>query len=205
MSRQVVKFVGIFSFLLCCISGLAQQEFKIQKGDKLNITVMEHPEFEVIDVMVLPDGSVQFPAIGFIKAAGLTPSELSKNIQVALKTYVVDPIVTVYIRTIQNQQVNVLGYLNRPGQYQIFQPVSVLTGLSRAGGIKNARRVKYLKVIRANGETDQVKMKSFLRDPNLLGDLNAGDTLFVQEKNEFNWARLTFFTSILGSVIAITQ
>lgn len=196
-----------FLLILCFYSNLSAQteNYKIQRGDIVDIMVMEHPEFSVTNIIVLPDGKIQFPAVGFIQAAGKSPTILSDTLQSSLKKYVVDPIVTVYVRQIKNQHVNILGELNRPGQYQIFEPTDIMSAISLAGGFRNTQKVKFINIIRKNGKREKVKMKEFMETPEKYTFLEPGDTIYVESKNDFNWSRLSFFTTLVYTIAIIVK
>ena len=116
--------------------------YVIRKGDVLDIAVMEHPEFSIAGIIVLPDGTIQYPGFGSIVAAEMTTKNLRDTLETSLEKYVVNPLVTVFIRQIRNQNINVFGYVNNPGQYQLFEGMDLVSALSLAGGIKNVKKVK---------------------------------------------------------------
>ena len=205
---RLFLYLCFFIIAFCGVTkkGFSQEEnFKIQRGDLLSITVMEHPEFAISNVVVLPDGYLQFPAIGRVKAVDMSLAELSDSLESALDTYVVDPIVTVYVHNIHKQQINVFGYLNRPGQHQIFEPTSILNAMSIAGGIKNVRKAKYIQIIRANGDTEKLKVKEIFKNPNVCAPLKPGDTLFVQEKGVLNWSVISLISTTLFGILNYTR
>ena len=213
------KMKNFFLFLLFIISGAlgyAQtdsaeliasdtigQSYVLRRGDIVDILVMEHPEFSVANVAVLPDGSVQFPGLGSIPAAGKTIKEFTKIMNVNVEKYVVNPIVSIYIRSLPTQVVNVVGYVTRPGQIPIFELLDIITVLSKAGGIKNIKECKYITIIRADQSFEIIKVKDLFNlkyRPRDIPLLNIGDTVYVVEPKEFNWSKLSFFTS-LGYII----
>jgi polysaccharide biosynthesis/export protein len=202
-----VIYYSFFVFVLFFSSNLnAQTEnYQIERGDVLDIVVMEHPEFSISNILVLPDGNVQFPALGFVKAAGKSPIVLSDTLQSKLVKYVVDPIVTVYVRQINNQYVNILGGVNKPGQYQIFEPIKVMSAISLAGGFSDVQKLKSISIIRVNGEREKLKVAEFMETPDIFAVLKPGDTIYIEPKKEFNWSKLTFVTSILTVVVSILR
>lgn len=200
-----IRYYSIYLLLFCFSTNLSAQtqDYQIQRGDILDIMVMEHPEFSISNIIVLPDGKLQFPAIGFVKAAGISPVILSDTLQAALTEYVVDPIVTVYVKQIKNQYINILGELNRPGQYQIFEPTDMISAISLAGGFRNTRKVKFINIIRINGDQERVRMKDFMSTPDIYTDLNPGDTIYVEAKNDVNWSRLSFIATLLYTIAMV--
>lgn len=200
----------IMSSLLFSISVKAQNiytdSYEIRKGDVIDVVVMEHPEFSLTGTIVLPDGFIQYPALGSIKAAGMTSQMLTDTLQKALDRYVVNPMVTIFIRKLQNQMLNVFGYVNEPGQYQIFEGIDLLSAISKAGGIKRLRKAKIVYIIRANMTTEEVRIKDYIGVNSAKEDIPivyAGDTVFVKEPREWNWAIISAATSALTLVVAI--
>lgn len=220
LDNSFVKFsvVGLFLLIGQIIYGQTDsighdqidstsQSYILCRGDVIDILVMEHPEFSVPNAVVLPDGSIQFPGIGSINAAGYSIKEFTKKMNKNVERYVVNPIVSIFVKALPTQVVNVVGYVNRPGQIPIYEPLDLITVLSKAGGIKNIKNCKYITIIRADQSYQLIKAKDLFNMKSNSVDipkLNVGDTVYVVEPKEFNWAKLTFFTSlgyILLSVI----
>ena len=209
LERNISTFIyySFFVLVFCFSSNLSAQTeyYQIERGDVLDIVVMEHPEFSISNIIVLPDGNVQFPALGFVKAAGKSPIVLSDTLQSKLVKYVVDPIVTVYVRQINNQFVNILGGVNKPGQYQIFEPIKVMSAISLAGGFSDVQQLKTISIIRVNGEREKLKVAEFMETPDVFAALKPGDTIYIEPKKEFNWSKLTFATSLLTVIVSILR
>jgi len=45
--------------------------------------------------------------------------------------------VTIFIRKIQNQLLNIYGYVNKPGQYQLYDSLDLFSAIGVAGGLKS--------------------------------------------------------------------
>ncbi|MEI6748938.1 MAG: polysaccharide biosynthesis/export family protein [Bacteroidales bacterium] len=196
--------------LLFTAKGIIAQNkgYVIERGDVLDVVVMEHPEFSLSGITVLPDGFVQYPALGSIKAAGISSQQLADSLKRALEQFVVNPMVTIFIRKILNQQVNIYGYVNKPGQYQLFEGVDLFSAIGLAGGLKSFRKVKTVTIIRANRQVEVLDIRSFF-DGNLTGVavpmVYAGDTIYIKDPKEINWARLTFFVTLLNTAVVLAS
>ena len=200
----------------------------INRGDVLDIVVMEHPEFSLSGITVLPDGYIQYPGIGGIKAAGMSSEALTASVEKSVEKYVVNPVVSIYIRKIQNQMLNVLGYVNKPGQFQVFEGVDLLSALSMAGGIKNIKKGKRLPgisrsvgvlcgiknikkgkqivIVRADQSMEEIRLKDYMNPKHRvqkLPVLYAGDTVYVKEPAEINWSKFSFFSTMLMAIATI--
>lgn len=85
--------------------------------------------------LVGDDGTIKFPVLGNIKAAGLTQKQLENNITRDLvdKKLLFDPIVS---SRFLNFRVTVLGEVNRPGVINVpSEQISVLEAIGEAGDL----------------------------------------------------------------------
>ncbi len=188
-----------------------EDSYILRKGDVLNIAVMGHPEFSLERVLIMPDGVIQFPGLGSVQASGMTIKDFTALVNQNVGKYVLNPIVTVHVFLLPSQVVNVVGYVNSPGQITIFEPVSIIEAISKARGIKSLKKAKKLIVVRANQSYEEYLVKDlFDNSKTELSNLklDVGDTLYLVEPKEFNWAQLTFFTTlgyIIINVISLTR
>ncbi len=210
-------------FAFCClllfsfISIVKGQEtgsndsYIIQRGDMISIHVMDHPEFTVNNVIVLPDGFIQYPGIGSLKVVEMTPGELKEKIKNSLVSFIPFPDVTIFVHNLNKQDINVLGYVNKPGKYQIFEPIDILTAFSLAGGIVEFKRADQIKIIKANGnmftlKIDRIWEAEHTNSSSLIMQRKSiliypGDTIVVPEPKEFNWQALLIIVSTLNLII----
>jgi len=201
---------SILILLIAFLAGFnakAQRDsYIIQRGDVLDVTVMEHPEFSLGGIIVLPDGFVQYPALGSVKVAGMSSAQLTDSLTKALERFVVNPMVTIFIRRIQNQQMNIFGYVNRPGQYQLYESVDLFSAIGIAGGIKRFKKVKSVTIIRANRKVEEFDLQPFFNADSAVVNIPmiyVGDTVYVREPKETNWAMMGFFVSVLSLLITL--
>jgi len=181
---------------------IATEQYVMKKGDIISIVVMEHPEFTKSSIRVLPDGGIEYPLLGNIKAEGMTVSTLRKLIEKRLLPYVTIPVVTIYVEKIYGHKISIIGYVTSPGEYQIYQPLKLTDALALARGIKNIRDVKELRLIRKNGEIFDVEIRDLwfsntieASDDQLM--IFEGDTLVVPPPREFPWH---IYTAILATI-----
>jgi polysaccharide export outer membrane protein len=81
------------------------QEYAIGPADVLTITVWGQPDLSR-DYPVDPDGSLAFPFLGRVRAAGLTTPRLAARLAELLeKDYLVDPQVSVTVKEYLSQKV----------------------------------------------------------------------------------------------------
>lgn len=202
VGSEIIKKIALFLFFILLGSNLmygqADSTYILKRGDVLEINVMEHPEFSITGIIVMPDGYVQFPGLGSIPAAGMSVREFTKLMRSNIEKYVVNPLLTVFVRLMPSQVINVVGFVTRPGQIPIFEPIDLVTALSKAGGIKNVKKCKWITIIRADQSFEKISTKKlFSKNSNvIIPKLNVGDTVYVIEPNEFNWSKLSFFTTL---------
>ncbi len=109
-------------------------EYLISPGDMLNIRVFGQDSISG-KVKVRSDGKISLPLLNDQMAAGLTPAMLANMLVADLKTFVVNPVVTVVVEETHPFQVSVLGEVTRAGVYKLEPGADVLTTLALAGGL----------------------------------------------------------------------
>jgi len=105
-------------------------------SDIVQVTVVNQPELNS-SARIEPDGTIQLPYVGRIRAVGLTQDQLRDRIVAALKQadVVKDPKVLVELTTF-GTQVSVMGAVGLPGAYTLDRPTTLIQLLARAGGIR---------------------------------------------------------------------
>jgi polysaccharide biosynthesis/export protein len=157
--------------------------YVIGAQDVLDINVWKEPEI-TRTVPVRPDGKISLPLLNDVQAEGLTPSQLAAQITNSLKKYVTNPQVTVIVGQINSQRIYILGEVARAGAYPLLPGMSVLQGLSAAGGFTQFANMKKIYVLRQeNGKQDKLPFnyKDVVAgrhsEQNVV--LKAGDTIVV--------------------------
>lgn len=101
----------LFAFLLilmACNTSWAEEDYRIGKGDSLEVSVWGVPEMSRV-VVVRPDGKITLPAIGDVVANKVSPAELSAQLTEQMKKYIKQPVVTVSVQQINNSRVYITG------------------------------------------------------------------------------------------------
>ncbi len=112
-------------------------DYVIGEGDALDIFVWGVKDLNAT-VRVRPDGKITMPALGEVKATGVTPKELQQTLGEKLKTLVKNPIVTVTVKEITNSKVYVFGGGIKPGVYDLNRRTTLLQLLCMIGDVKTA-------------------------------------------------------------------
>jgi polysaccharide biosynthesis/export protein len=126
--------------------------------DSVSIKVVNQPDMDTT-TRVETDGTISFPYVGRIRAAGLSEDQLARTIerQLAARQIVTEPHVLVEISSF-GTQASVQGQVGVPGVYTLDRPTNLTQLLSRAGGLRDAALGGTVTVRRAGGAT--VKFES---------------------------------------------
>jgi polysaccharide biosynthesis/export protein len=196
VTRSIAAALLVLAVLAAGVASVAQ-EYTIGPGDVLKITVWGHDDLSR-EYPVTLDGRVPFPLVGAVPAAGLTTTELARQLRDLLeKDYLVNPQVMVSVKEYLSSKVHVLGEAEKPGLFYLTGPTTLLEMLSKAGGLsKTAGRDLVLlrgdgtKGGGAPGSGNTVLLRFDLRKIQA-GDvkenvpLQNGDMLFVPKASAF--------------------
>ena len=127
----LLVFFILFSF------NVYAKDYVIGGGDSLRILVWGSPELS-IETTVRPDGKISIPALGEIKASGLTLMELTDVLEKEMVKMVKTPIVTVIVTGITNYRIFVFGKGAPAGVITLSRETTLLEFLSRLGSLDNA-------------------------------------------------------------------
>jgi polysaccharide biosynthesis/export protein len=130
------------ALLLACACALvapplaaAQTDYVIGPQDVVTVTVYDHADLSG-KFTVDADGSMTFPLIGRVKAAGLTLRALEDALRTRLADgYLKNPQVAVGIDEYKSQRVFVMGEVRGPGAYQLTGDMTIIEALAKAGGV----------------------------------------------------------------------
>jgi polysaccharide export outer membrane protein len=165
-------------------------QYFIGVDDTIRINVWKNPELS-ISIPVRPDGKISMPLIGDVKAAGLAPEAVAKNIQDRLKRYVRDPNVTVMVTGLQSHtyltRLRVTGAVNTPSSIVYRPGMTVIDAVLAAGGISDFASPNNTKLYRKIGGKTRVisiNLGNILNDGELKTniDMRPGDILTVPER-----------------------
>jgi polysaccharide export outer membrane protein len=158
-------------------------EYLVAVGDLINIRVYNQEGMSG-KVRVRSDGRVSLPFLGDVEVAGYSPTELSRRLQVLLKSFVLNPVVTVSLEEANPLEVYVVGEVVRPGRYRIDQQGSVLLAIAAAGGLTPFASDDRIFVIRREPDWVRIRfrLESLTRNPgkDAAFRLRTGDTIVAE-------------------------
>lgn len=159
------------------------REQLISTLDLVDITVFQEPDLSFDDLMVSADGTIPFPFLGRVQAAGRTAPQLAEDLRARLDgPYLLNPQVTVLVADSVEQKVAVEGLVNEPGVYEVRGATTLLTVLARAKSPTETAALDEVVVFRfvdgqrtgAVFDIDRIR-SGHAPDPEILG----GDTVVV--------------------------
>ena len=136
------------------------------------------------EVVVRPDGLISLPMLNDIQAGGLTPEQLRQKVVSEARKFIIDPDVSVIIKSINSRKVFITGQVGKPGAYPLGGPTTVLELIVTAGGLGEWANEKKITIMRTeNGKPVSLKFnyKDVVAGKNLKQNilLKPGDMVIV--------------------------
>ncbi len=116
-----------------------EDTFRIGVDDVLLISAIDVPAYANIVSTVLPDGTINIPIVGQVKAVGMTLKELEKVVTQGLAKQFVKPRVAVILRERHIRQVSILGSVKQPGKRVMKDGWRIIDAIGDAGGLSSDR------------------------------------------------------------------
>ena len=165
-----------------------QYSYLIGPGDEVQIFVWRNPEVSQ-SVTVRPDGKISTPLVEDLQASGKTPTQLARDLEKALETYIRQPIVTVIVAGgigPYSEQIRVVGQATKPQAIAYKRRMTLLDVMIAVGGLTEFADGNSAKIVRV---VDDQQKEYLARVDDLLndGDINAnvdmlpGDILIIPE------------------------
>jgi polysaccharide export outer membrane protein len=158
--------------------------------DVFEVRVFRHDDMSKI-YEVSEDGTINFPEIGVVQAAGKTPAQVEQDIQKRLSDgYLVNPTVSILVKEYKSKTISVLGQVRKPTTIPYAAGMSIVDAISQAGGFTPMARKNAVTVTRANeANPDTKKTRSYTVPVESIASgraqpffLRPGDTIFVPER-----------------------
>ena len=159
-------------------------DYQIGAGDILEITIWKEPDLSREEVLVRTDGKVSFPLLNDVQAAGLTPLEMKRNMEIGLKEFISNPFVTITVTSPESQKIYILGEVLNTGEYPLTKNLTVLQAFALAGGFTEWASKKEIILMRKEGGKEKIyriNYKSIIKGKDLGQNLKlkADDTIIV--------------------------
>ncbi|EJF09386.1 MULTISPECIES: polysaccharide biosynthesis/export family protein [Pontibacter] len=151
------------------------------------------------------EGNVNLPNVGKVKVSGLTLQQTQELIQRNVDRYITNA--TVVVKLI-NFRVSVLGEVNRPGQYFVYnERATLFDALGMAGDLTRGAARENVKLVRQTPGGSEVVLLD-LKDPNIVQSryyfMQPNDVLYVEpsvaQVKRDNLVSLNVVTIALGVI-----
>ncbi|MCJ7581975.1 MAG: polysaccharide biosynthesis/export family protein [Candidatus Aminicenantes bacterium] len=177
-----VLFIGFLSLLMS--QEKISPNYRVGPQDMIEITIFGHPELSR-SVRISEEGKIPFPYIGEIEVNGFTRLEIEKKMKTAIDEILLqDAQVTVFIKEFHSQKVSLLGAVVKQDQYELNGRETLLSLISKAGGITESAGEDII-VIRQLPDNTTQSLKISIHDLIMMGDpaldipLQANDIINV--------------------------
>ncbi|OGR63588.1 MAG: hypothetical protein A2X31_05225 [Elusimicrobia bacterium GWB2_63_22] len=222
--KAISLALSILTFFSCVpaysldLSAL-DKEYFIEAGDVISVNVFPAEEFSK-EVTVQPDGNIEIPLLGSLKAQGLKADDLQKMLTARFSKYVSNPSITINVRKFSSNRVAVIGQILQPGYFEYREGMRLLDLVAQAGGTQDYARKDRVRIFRRlkgeDGKVTEQVIKADLEevfsgkmDKNVL--LASGDIVYIPRKpysaasrwitdNIVPWATLFMFGITVGLV-----
>lgn len=163
-------------------------EYIVGPLDSLQIFVWRNPELST-NVVVRPDGRFSVPLIDDMVATGKTPTQLARDLEKKLSSYIQSPIVTVIVGGFQgpfSQQVRVVGQAAKPQAIPYRANMTLLDVMIAVGGLTDFAAGNRAAVVRHEGGTQKeygLRIDDLLKsgDPKANVSIMPGDVIVIPE------------------------
>ena len=163
-------------------------QYLIGPGDSVEIFVWRNPDVSTT-VPVRPDGHLTAPLLEDLPAAGKTPTELAREVEKKLATYLRDPLVTVIVNGFvgtYSQQIRIVGEAAEPQSMLYRDSMTALDVVIAVGGITEFADGNKASIVRFSEGTQQqftVRLDDLVRDGDISAnvDMHPGDILIIPE------------------------
>jgi polysaccharide export outer membrane protein len=150
------------------------------------------------------EGCIEMPLVGKIELQNLTVDEAKERLQIELDKYINQ---TTIIVKLSNFNLTVLGEVNRPGMYKVYQSqINLFEAISLAGNMTNFAKNDQVKIIRQtdNGSeilTVDMGSADILASPYYY--LKPNDIIYVEPLKIKQWGFTTFPYSTVISILSM--
>ena len=159
ITNVIYSMVVVVPMITCARPALAAEPtaptaittYRLQPGDILSISAWKEAELQAPEVPVRPDGRVSFPLVGEVMAAGRSIDELRSEIELRLRAFVPDALVTVGVRVPAGNRIYVVGKVAKAGDFALNRPTDVMQALALAGGATPFADTNSIRVLRRVG------------------------------------------------------
>lgn len=147
----------VLLILVSALDEIAVKPFNLNTANKVGseTTTGINQYVQPSEYLVNEEGYIYFPVLGNIYCKGISQVQLKQDLEVRLKKYLTDPMVSI---SLKNFNVSILGEVKDPGQKEsVSQKINVFQALGLAGDMTDFGDRTNVKLIRTGDDgTDQI-------------------------------------------------
>lgn len=139
MLRKVFSSIlGLAAVVPCawCGQSSTPKGYLLGPDDQISVHVLNVDEIGPQPIRIDMRGNISLPLVGRLHAGNLTVEQLENQIASRLKSYVLNPTVSVTITEYESQPISILGAVNAPGVHQLQGHKTLFEALSLASGLR---------------------------------------------------------------------
>lgn len=159
------------------------EEYRLGPEDVISVEVFNLPQYSIPQLIIPPDGKVNYKLIGYINVRGRTVESVQKEIAEKLNEYIIDPKVNVQLLQSHSMKYMVDGDVGKPGIFEMTRRMTIREAIVNSGGILPTGDRAKVQIARAqpNGQTNliPVNFKELEKGRGIDEFLAPGDVIFV--------------------------
>jgi polysaccharide export outer membrane protein len=140
MQNVVFRILAIYALNAALVWGSdtpAATNYVLGPNDQISVHVLHLEEIGSQPIRIDMQGYINVALAGRIHAGGSTVESLENAIAERLKSYLLNPTVSVSIVEYHSQPVSILGAVNKPGVHQLQGRLNLFEALSLADGLRS--------------------------------------------------------------------
>ncbi len=157
VEKQEVDNLNTKLFSETSESGLNPDTYTIGPNDLLKVKAIESDKFTTTERVDM-NGDINLPFLDDVNVTNLTPVQAEQKIEDLLQEqgFIKNPHVNVFVAEHKSKTVSVLGYVNEPGNFEMFGEMTLLDALAMAKGLEDGAGTLAYITRTHNGRQDKI-------------------------------------------------
>ncbi len=179
---RLLRYFIILFWLICSIA-LAQDGYTTQVGDIIRISLPGEDSFKS-NFTIDRQGKIDIPELGRVELIGLNETQMQEKIKTQLNPLYQD-LLNLKVYVYQRKLVlNVLGYVNAPGEINLPAGSTIQHALQAAGGLKTGAQLDKIQLRRKSHDKTETLIFNYkyyldTGDSSELPSLESLDLVFI--------------------------